>query len=699
MNLRYTIVLVWISMFFAFPVAAEDPKAEAPDTQDAARQDDGEETLFATEPQLRPCCAFGHSMRTAVGNSEVLVLINNVLQPEYLGQHSYYKQDLTPELNGLIYTCRGGFMDVAHLRDNADRTAYLYVRIRRVLGSGAIITLSDEGATRQVWLRPFESDLDESQRNELALLLSQRIAFDLSVWHEVATWYGYESVPGFSERLSGFSPEDLYSNIVGTFIGAEALRSGADYNAAVTAEIANTLQDLIPLPPGQTKRTLDMVDGIWWDSRKLLPDNRMVTRRNMDIGETMMPWLVPDAYSPYCSGRPEGPLPQYLPAIGPGGIDLRELYEIRYAVDRSVMPTFPLPDVSRDYVSNRDIPAVIKHVRREIIAMFGPYGDKPGVDLMDMGINPRGTPGYDPAWPCGREDPSCSITRQQEVHGLRIGKLFVGGGNMAGPAFGFTLADVTGFGGGFRFFDFGMAVDTRSNEYTLQFKAIATNDVMFFCSVLAEDGSGRTEVDYPFVDPFSAKCTPGSYFGIKLNLLEGFFSSVNNQKNLRPVDLAFVWDALANGHSLDYLHRHLLFNVGFSVDTIDSNTFEHNTVTVYSSMIWQSMHDDERWGVRVFTQIRDDLRATSDFAAEAGIRVSYNLLWNRRDFRSDSPLHSIITFALELGGSYWYNPKKRMPGMVKIYIPPQWDFIPLDDELGVQAMFYIETTIPKLGLF
>ena len=183
------------------------------------------------------------------------------------------------------------------------------------------------------------------------------------------------------------------------------------------------------------------------------------------------------------------------------------------------------------------------------------------------------------------------------------------------------------------------------------------------------------------------------------NLLEGFFSSINNQKNLRPVDLAFVWDALANGHSADYLHKHLLFNVGFSVDTIDSNTFEHNTVAAYASMIWQSMHDDERWGVRVFTQVRDDLRATSDFAAEAGIRISYNLLWNRRDFRSDSPLHSIITFSLEAGGSYWHNEKKRMPGMFKVYMPPGWDFIPLDDRVSFQAMFYMETTIPKLGLF
>ena len=269
---RITALFVFMILLWALPLGAEASAAD-PSPSDTPEQP------FSEEPQLRPCCAFGHSMRTSVGNSPVLVRINNVLQPDYLGQHSYYEQDLTPELNGLIYTCRGGFMDVAHIRDNADRTAYIYVRIRQVLGSGAVINLSPEGAQRQIWLRPFEAELDETQRDELALLLSQRIAFDLSIWHEISTWYGYESVPGFSERLSGFSPEDLYSNIVGSYVGAEAIRSGIDYNAAVTSELDKALRELIPLPPGQTKRTLDMVDGIWWDSRKLLPDNRMVTRR------------------------------------------------------------------------------------------------------------------------------------------------------------------------------------------------------------------------------------------------------------------------------------------------------------------------------------------------------------------------------------------------------------------------------------
>lgn len=50
---------------------------------------------------------------------------------------------------------------------------------------------------------------------EEVLSLSGRIAYDLSVWHEIATWYGVSSVPLVSEQFSSFSPEDVYSNLLG----------------------------------------------------------------------------------------------------------------------------------------------------------------------------------------------------------------------------------------------------------------------------------------------------------------------------------------------------------------------------------------------------------------------------------------------------------------------------------------------------
>ena len=45
------------------------------------------------------------------------------LDPENLGKHQY-KNGLT-EKNGFVYTCQGGFIDIGHLRESADRTAYI----------------------------------------------------------------------------------------------------------------------------------------------------------------------------------------------------------------------------------------------------------------------------------------------------------------------------------------------------------------------------------------------------------------------------------------------------------------------------------------------------------------------------------------------------------------------------------------------
>ncbi|MDP3432015.1 MAG: DUF4056 domain-containing protein [Bacteroidota bacterium] len=42
--------------------------------------------------------------------------------------------------------------------------------------------------------------------------LAGKIAYDLSVWHEIATWFGASTIPFVPERYSSFSVEDVYSN-------------------------------------------------------------------------------------------------------------------------------------------------------------------------------------------------------------------------------------------------------------------------------------------------------------------------------------------------------------------------------------------------------------------------------------------------------------------------------------------------------
>ena len=86
-----------------------------------------------TAPEsLRPCCAFGYDLHVrAIGVPIPVYQIGNVLTLDTLGRHHYNDSalgavknlvGLSEEKNGLIYTRRGGFIDIAHVRDTADNT-------------------------------------------------------------------------------------------------------------------------------------------------------------------------------------------------------------------------------------------------------------------------------------------------------------------------------------------------------------------------------------------------------------------------------------------------------------------------------------------------------------------------------------------------------------------------------------------------
>ena len=52
------------------------------------------------------------------------------------------------EHNGLVYTCRGGFIDTAHVRDYADWAIFLVAQIARLAETGGVVELPDEGGRR-----------------------------------------------------------------------------------------------------------------------------------------------------------------------------------------------------------------------------------------------------------------------------------------------------------------------------------------------------------------------------------------------------------------------------------------------------------------------------------------------------------------------------------------------------------------------
>src|SRR3546814_19176852 len=96
---------------------------------------------------------------------------------------------------------------------------FLFSQIWPRLGQHWSLDLGPELADRRIDFDAFDLPDSPADRYTLAAFLAAHLSFQLAAWHEIAQWYGYHTVPGFPERLSAFSPEDLYSNVLGARLG------------------------------------------------------------------------------------------------------------------------------------------------------------------------------------------------------------------------------------------------------------------------------------------------------------------------------------------------------------------------------------------------------------------------------------------------------------------------------------------------
>lgn len=219
---------------------------------------------------------------------------------EGLGEHSY--RDGNGEVGrGIVYTVRGGFLDVAHIRNTADMTAYIHARVLYAMraGWGCLRFRGQEPCVYTVELEYPASwaGLDGRERaaviDEAALRLSQRLAVQVMTWHEILTWYGYKSTGLVSEVGSAFTYEDGPSHVVGALIAGEALRAarnggGVGFDAHMTVLLAQTLEELGAVDKDGLSEAVAAVEGDWWESGKAL-------RRHVETGldGPLTAWLAP----------------------------------------------------------------------------------------------------------------------------------------------------------------------------------------------------------------------------------------------------------------------------------------------------------------------------------------------------------------------------------------------------------------------
>ena len=296
---------------------------------------------------IRTCCAFGSDLKIS---GIPFKRITEVTSLDEIGVHVYLGGK--KEGNGIIYTEKGGFIDLGHLRDIADWTKYLYQEILSNKGDYKEIVLGREGGkkTLNLWI---PSDIS----NKDAANLAGRIAYDLSVWHEIGTWFGTSFIPFVPERYSAFSPEDQYSNLTGAVLGAEALTSGQPFELAMTGLVSDMLQDLKAVDTRQkTLDAMEAVVGDWWTRDMKLPSKKVLIKRYVNSDSTLIPWVVPSLQV--------GDLtPVSIPAYGDN--HLAEMYEINFKLNRKFPIKEIFPDRDDRCISQNDFPAMMAYIEKK----------------------------------------------------------------------------------------------------------------------------------------------------------------------------------------------------------------------------------------------------------------------------------------------------------------------------------------------
>jgi hypothetical protein len=133
--------------------------------------------------------------------------------------------------------------------------------------------------------------------------------------HEISTWFGASYVPLIPEKYSSFSPEDLYSNLMGVHLGMRAIASDLDYNEAMTLELEKMLDSLEALnTEDETFEAMLKVNEVWYSNEKRYPNKKVILKRYIELESDLSPWLVPGYESqlpPYLLRKPDNFLSKY----------------------------------------------------------------------------------------------------------------------------------------------------------------------------------------------------------------------------------------------------------------------------------------------------------------------------------------------------------------------------------------------------
>ena len=323
----------------------------------AQRKHESDVDLNKTPPRIiRACCAFGYDLQLW---GLPFVTIDQVISTEDLGEHHYMGSK--SEGNGTIYTNKGGFIDIGHLRDQIDWTRYLYTKILHSKGKGDVImSLGNEGGRKNLYLNiPLQLD------NNDCILLAGKIAYDLSLWHELSTWFGVSTIPMMSEKYSSFSVEDVYSNLLGIHIGMKTLRSKLSFNQAATETIISTLDSLdVVKTAKETYDAYDVVHNKWFTNEKRLPKTDVVLKRDTDVLTSSHPWIIP-----HSTDNINDPIILNVPLMDTKGVLLTNFYQFTIDLNNKFPVEELFPGCESRLINQDDFSILLKRVTSDLQVM------------------------------------------------------------------------------------------------------------------------------------------------------------------------------------------------------------------------------------------------------------------------------------------------------------------------------------------
>lgn len=307
-----------------------------------------------TPPRIiRTCCAFGANVGIVI---VPFLKYTDLINVDDIGTHHYLGGK--SEKNGIVYTYKGGFLDIGHLRDQSDWTAYFHSLIMHNRGNNNFeLVLGREGGQKK--LRLF---IPEDLSNEDAALLGGRIAYDLSVWHEIATWYGVSTVPFVPERYSSFSAEDDYSNQLGVVLGIQSVLSDEPFDEAMAHNLSKKLEELqVAKSLDESYRAMEAVNGLWWSSEYKFPSKYFLLEHEIASYDTTYPLLVPKITPAVIA-----PEPVEIAKKSTNNIPLDKFYTLEFELNNKIPYARIFHEKkSKRIITNSDFALVLENIHNE----------------------------------------------------------------------------------------------------------------------------------------------------------------------------------------------------------------------------------------------------------------------------------------------------------------------------------------------